>query len=154
MVGEKNHLRDREILKDIFFNSLQLADPLTKLTQIEFKKPKGRVFFVAVGKGAGRHAKAFKRHYSGISKGLVVLPENECCEDIGYKVFKASHPIPSIPGLEASKYLLREAKTLGKDDLFIFCISGGASALLPYPPKGFQLNDEIYLIKFLCYFGY
>ena len=153
MVREKEDLSDREILKDIFFNSLQLADPLTKLTQIEFKKPKGRVFFAAVGKGAGRHAKAFTRHYSGLSKGVVVLPENECCEDIGYKVFKASHPIPSIPGLEASKYLLREAKTLGKDDLFIFCISGGASALLPYPPDGFQLDDEIYLNKVLLSSG-
>ena len=153
MVGVKNNLSDREILKDIFFNSLQLADPLTKLTQIEFKKPRGRVFFVAVGKGAGRHAKAFLEHYSGPSEGLVVLPENECCEDIGYKVFKASHPVPSISGLKASKYLLREAKQLGKDDLLIFCISGGASALLPYPPEGFQLDDEIHLNRVLLSSG-
>ena len=153
MVKEKKNLSDRQILKDIFFKSLQLADPLTKLTQIEFNKPKGRVFFASVGKGAGRHAKAFSRNYSGLSEGVVVLPENECCEDIGYKVFKASHPVPSNSGLEASKYLLREAKTLGKDDLFIFCISGGASALLPYPPEEFQLDDEIYLNKVLLSSG-
>ncbi len=153
MVGEKNNLSDREILKDIFFNSLQLADPLTKLTQIQVKKPRGRVFFVAVGKGAGRHAKAFLEHYSGPSEGLVVLPENEWCEDIGFKVFKASHPIPSISGLKASKYLSKEAKMLGKDDLMIFCISGGASALLPYPPEGFNLDDEIHLNKVLLTSG-
>ena len=153
MFGEKNNLSDREILKDIFFNSLQRADPLTKLTQIEFKKPRGRVFFVAVGKGAGRHAKAFLEHYSGSSEGLVVHPENEWCEDIGFKVFKASHPVPSISGLEASKYLSKEAKRLGKDDLMIFCISGGASALLPYPPAGFNLDDEIHLNKILLTSG-
>ena len=153
MGGEKNNLSDREILKDIFFNSLQLADPITKLAQIEFKKPRGRVFFVAVGKGAGRHAKAFLEHYSGSSEGLVIHPENEWCEDIGFKVFKASHPVPSISGLEASKYLSKEAKRLGKDDLMIFCISGGASALLPYPPEGFNLDDEICLNKVLLTSG-
>ena len=153
MGGEKNNLSDKEILKDIFFNSLQLADPITKLKQIEFKKPRGRVFFVAVGKGAGRHAKAFLEHYSGSSEGLVVLPENEWCEDIGFKVFKASHPVPSISGLEASKFLSKEAKRLGKDDLLIFCISGGASALLPYPPEGFNLDDEICINKTLLTSG-
>ncbi len=153
MGGEKNNLSDREILKDIFFNSLQLADPITKLAQIEFEKPRGRVFFVAVGKGAGRHAKAFLEHYSGSSEGLVIHPENEWCEDIGFKVFKASHPVPSISGLEASKYLSKEAKRLGKDDLMIFCISGGASALLPYPPEGFNLDDEICLNKVLLTSG-
>ena len=153
MVAEKKNLSDRQILKDIFFSSLQLADPLTKLKQLSFKKPKGRVFFAAVGKGAGRHAKAFLAHYQGLSEGVVVLPENECCEDIGYKVFKASHPVPSISGLKASKYLLKEAQTLGKDDLLIFCISGGASALLPYPPEGFHLDDEIYLNRVLLSSG-
>ena len=153
MVAEKKNLSDRQILKDIFFSSLQLADPLTKLKQLSFKKPKGRVFFAAVGKGAGRHAKAFLAHYQGLSEGVVVLPENECCENIGYKVFKASHPVPSISGLKASKYLLKEAQTLGKDDLLIFCISGGASALLPYPPEGFHLDDEIHLNKVLLKSG-
>ena len=38
---------------------------------------------------------------------------------------------------------------LGKDDLLIFCISGGASALLPLPPKGYCLEDEIYLNQVL-----
>ena len=38
---------------------------------------------------------------------------------------------------------------LGKDDLLIFCISGGASALLPLPPEGYELEDEIQLNKVL-----
>ena len=57
---KKEDPSDKELLKNIFFSSLMLADPMAKLRQLEFKKPQGRLFFVAVGKGAGRHAKNVK----------------------------------------------------------------------------------------------
>ncbi|GIR95595.1 MAG: hypothetical protein CM15mP98_05650 [Paracoccaceae bacterium] len=47
--------------------------------------------------------------------------------------------------MEASNKLLKKVSKLGKNDLLIFCISGGASALLPSPPKGFSIEDEIEL---------
>ena len=150
---KKEDTSDKELLKNIFFASLQLADPVTKLGQLKFNKPLGRLFFVAVGKGAGRHAKAFKSNYDGVTDGVVILPENEECEDLGFKVFKASHPVPSSSGFKASKYLVKEAKRLREKDLLIFCISGGASALLPYPPEGFTLDDEIHLNRILLSSG-
>ena len=150
---KKEDSSDEELLRNIFFSSLKLADPVTKLSKLEFKKPLGRLFFVAVGKGAGRHAKAFKSNYESFADGVVILPENEDCEDLGFKIFKASHPVPSSSGLEASKYLVRKVKRLKEKDLLIFCISGGASALLPYPPEGFTLDDEIYLNKTLLSSG-
>ena len=150
---KKENSSDKELLKEIFFSSLRLADPVSRLRQLEFKKPLGRLFFVAVGKGAGRHAEAFKTKYDGVKDGVVILPENEECEDLGFKVFKASHPVPSYSGLQASKYLIRTAKRLSEKDLLIFCISGGASALLPYPPQGFKLDDEIHLNRVLLSSG-
>ena len=152
-VKKKEDPSDKELLKNIFFSSLSLADPVTKLRQLKFTKPPGRLFFVAVGKGSGRHAKAFKSKYNGLADGVVILPQNEECEDLGFKIFKASHPVPSSSGLEASKYLLGEVKRLGEKDLLIFCISGGASALLPYPPEGFTLDDEIHLNRTLLSSG-
>ena len=50
---------DKKILKDIFLGSLELADPVKKLEKMKFDSPLGKLFFVAVGKGAGRLAKAF-----------------------------------------------------------------------------------------------
>ena len=50
---------DKKILKDIFIESLELADPAKKLENIKFDPPLGKLFFAAVGKGAGRLAKAF-----------------------------------------------------------------------------------------------
>ncbi len=135
---------DKKILKDIFLGSLELADPVKKLEKMKFDSPLGRLFFVAVGKGAGRLAKAFFRTYKGKADGIVVIPENEKCDELGCEVIKATHPIPSQKGLDASCKLLKAISKLGKDDLLIFCISGGASALLPLPPEGYCLEDEIH----------
>ena len=146
MVKEK--FDDKQILKDIFSKSLELADPAKKIEKIKFDPPVGRLFFVAVGKGAGRLANSFKENYRGKADGIVVIPENEKCYELGFEVIKATHPIPSKRGLDASK-ILKAISKLGKDDLLIFCISGGASALLPLPPEGFALEDEIQLNKIL-----
>ena len=147
MVKEK--YGDKQILKDIFSKSLELADPAKKIEKIKFDPPVGRLFFVAVGKGAGRLANSFKKTYPRKTDGFVVIPENEKCYDLGFEVIKATHPIPSKRGLNASLKILNAISKLGKDDLLIFCISGGASALLPLPPEGFALEDEIQLNKIL-----
>ncbi len=147
MVKEK--IDDQQILKDIFSKSLELADPAKKIEKINFDPPVGQLFFVAVGKGAGRLANSFKKSYPGKADGIVVIPENEKCYESGFEVIKATHPIPSKKGLDASLKILNAISKLGKDDLLIFCISGGASALLPLPPEGFALEDEIQLNKIL-----
>ena len=151
MVKEK--FDDKLILKDIFSKSLELADPAKKIEKIKFDPPVGRLFFVAVGKGAGRLANSFKKTYPGKADGIVVIPENEKCYELGFEVIKATHPIPSKKGLDASLKILNAISKLGKDDLLIFCISGGASALLPLPPEGFALKDEIHLNKILLSSG-
>ena len=147
MVNERHD--DKKILKDVFLGSLELADPAKKLEKMKFDSPLGRLFFVAVGKGAGRLAKAFFKTYQGKADGIVVIPENENCDDLECEVIKSTHPIPSQKGLDASRKLLKAISRLGKDDLLIFCISGGASALLPLPPKGYCLEDEIHLNRVL-----
>ena len=86
---------DTQILRNIFLKSLELADPVKNLERIKFEPPSGTLVFIAVGKGAGRLAKAFKINYSGQADGIVVIPENESCEEIGFEVIKATHPIPS-----------------------------------------------------------
>ncbi len=151
MVKEK--FDDKQILEDIFSKALELADPAKKIEKIKFDPPVGRLFFVAVGKGAGRLANSFEKTYPGKADGIVVIPENEKCYELGFEVIKSTHPIPSKKGLDASLKILNAISKLEKDDLLIFCISGGASALLPLPPEGFALKDEIHLNKILLSSG-
>ena len=117
----KENIDDKQILKDIFSKSLELADPAKKIEKINFDPPVGQLFFVAVGKGAGRLANSFKKTYVGKADGIVVIPENEKCDNLGFEVIKATHPIPSKKGLDASLKILKAISKLGKDDLLIFC---------------------------------
>ena len=105
MVKEK--FDDKQILEDIFSKALELADPAKKIEKIKFDPPVGRLFFVAVGKGAGRLANSFKKTYPGKADGIVVIPENEKCYELGYEVIKSTHPIPSKKGLDASLKILK-----------------------------------------------
>ena len=59
------------------------------------------------------------------------------------RVIEAAHPVPDEAGLAASHTLLEQVAGLGADDLVIALISGGGSALLPSPPGGLTLADEI-----------
>ena len=102
---------DKKILKDIFIESLELADPAKKLEKMKFDPPLGRLFFVAVGKGAGRLANAFFKTYKEKADGIVVIPENEKCDNLGFEVIKATHPIPSQRGLDASLKILTVSYT-------------------------------------------
>ena len=61
---------DRQRLKDIFFKSLELADPIKKIEKIKIDPPFRKLFFAAVGKGAGRLAKAFEKSYQGKADGI------------------------------------------------------------------------------------
>ena len=149
----KNIDQDPKILEDIFYKTLDLVDPVKQLCNLTIEPPEERTFFAAVGKGAGRLSKAFKENFQGEASGIVVIPENECCDDLGYRVFKSSHPVPSEAGVQASKALLENVSTLCEKDLFVFMISGGASSLLPLPPDGFTLDDEINLNKSLLESG-
>ena len=104
----EENCNDGQILKDIFLKSLELSDPVKKLEKINIDPPSGRLFFAAVGKGAGRIARAFEKSYQGKADGIVVIPENEKCDVLGFEVIKATHPIPSQSGLDASTNLLNK----------------------------------------------
>ncbi len=144
---------DLKILENIFYKTIDLVDPVKQIYNLKIDPPEGKTFFAAVGKGAGRLSRAFKEIFQGEASGIVVIPENEYCEDLGYRVFKSSHPLPSETGIQASKALLDNVSSLSEKDLFVFMISGGASSLLPFPPEGFSLDDEINLNKSLLESG-
>ena len=60
----------------------------------------------------------------------------------GIAVAAAGHPIPDRRGVQAARHVLQLASSLGKDDLLIVLLSGGASSLLPLPVAGLTLVDK------------
>ena len=65
-------------------------------------------------------------------KGVLIVNE-KFSKVNGFKCFSSGHPVPNKNGLLASKFLEKYLQKLKKNDLVLFFISGGSSALAPYP---------------------
>lgn len=133
----------RRFLEALFTSAVAAADPEKVIAANLPARPKGRTVVVGAGKGAAQMAAAFERHWDGPLAGVVVTRYGYAapCEKI--EVLEASHPLPDENGLLASNRLLAEVSGLTEDDLVVALVCGGGSALLPSPPPGLTLEDEI-----------
>lgn len=54
---------------------------------------------------------------------------------------EAGHPVPDEAGINGTQEIVKLLEQAGENDLVIFLISGGGSALLPAPASGLTLSD-------------
>ncbi|MEA3537180.1 glycerate kinase [Rhizobium sp. CC-YZS058] len=141
------------MLATLFRAAVDAADPLEGMRRHLPAPPKGRTAVVGAGKGAAQMARALEALWDGPLSGVVVTRYGYGCATRSIDVIEASHPVPDAAGLTASRRLLDAVKDLTADDLVIALISGGGSALLPAPPSGFTLADEIALNEMLLASG-
>lgn len=143
----------RAFLSDLFRRAVEAADPATTIVRHLPARPKGRTIVIGAGKAACQMAKAFENAWGEPVEGLVVTRHGaeEPCRHV--RVLTASHPLPDEAGIHAARALLDQVSGLTEDDLVVALISGGGSALLPSPPEGFTLSDEIELNRALLHSG-
>lgn len=127
----------------LFDTAVAAADPETVIRDFLPAKPKGRTIVVGAGKGSAQMAHAFEKAWDGPLSGIVVTRYGYAVECERIEILEAAHPVPDAAGLAASKRLLKAVSDLAADDLVVALISGGGSALLPAPPDGMSLADEI-----------
>jgi glycerate 2-kinase len=105
----------------------------------------GRIFVIGGGKASGLMAEALedKIGMNNILTGIVN------CKGGSYstkriKVIKAGHPIPDKRGLNGVKQMLalKDKYSISNNDLVACLISGGGSALMPFPVEGISLKDK------------
>ncbi|MFW9937336.1 MAG: glycerate kinase [Candidatus Thorarchaeota archaeon] len=107
------------------------------------------IYFIGGGKASAQMAlsliKIFKKSSITNYKGLINIPENLEIENLkaNNKVTfnYASHPIPNENGLNGTKTMFKLIEKTTKKDLIICFISGGGSALLPFPKQNISLKD-------------
>ncbi|MFI0847836.1 glycerate kinase [Mesorhizobium sp. IMUNJ 23232] len=133
----------RDFLTSIFKAAVAAADPELTMRKHLPKKPKGRLVVVGAGKGSAQMAAAFERAWDGPLTGVMVTRYGYAVKCKRIEVLEAAHPVPDEAGLAASKRLLSAVSGLTEDDLVVALVSGGGSALLPSPPQGLTLADEI-----------
>lgn len=143
----------REFLASLFHAAVKAADPLTGIAARLPEKPKGKTVVIGAGKGAAQMARALESLWDGPLEGVVVTRYGYGCETEHVEIIEASHPVPDAAGLAASKRLIETVKDLSADDLVIALVCGGGSALLPSPPQGLTLEDEIALNEMLLASG-
>jgi glycerate 2-kinase len=96
---------------------------------------------VAIGKAAGRMAATLDEILGGrIAAGVVVAPAIPAARLEHFRYFEGGHPYPNSDSVAGAEAALELVSGLGADDLVIFLISGGGSALFEKP-----LNPEVSL---------
>jgi glycerate 2-kinase len=101
------------------------------------------IYVIGTGKASAAMAQAVEELLGERLKGGVVnvkyghsFPLNKI------KVNEAGHPVPDEAGFHGTEEIIQLLKKTEKNDLVLFLISGGGSALLPYPAEGVTLEEK------------
>jgi hydroxypyruvate reductase len=143
--------------REIFDAGLRAADPLEAIQQsvhvdgdrltvsdcsydlAKFRK----VSVIGAGKAAARMGLVLEELLGArIADGLVLVKYGHGLPLKKIHVIEAAHPVPDEAGLRGARQVMELVTGAGKNDLIIFLISGGGSALLPAPADGVTLEDK------------
>ncbi|MGZ8190782.1 MAG: glycerate kinase type-2 family protein [Methylococcaceae bacterium] len=105
-----------------------------------------KVHLIAFGKAACAMAKAAQDiippHLLAGKCIAVTNYENVTAID-NVDVIGASHPLPDEAGFKAAKLIAERVSTAQKGELVLILVSGGGSALIPYPVDSITLQEKI-----------
>ena len=112
------------------------------------------IFVIGAGKACAPMSSAIEDLLGErITEGMVNVKYGHVASLKHVKLVEAGHPVPDENGRDGASKILNLAKKAGKDDLVICLISGGGSALLPFPAPGLTLRDKQNTIKELISCG-
>ena len=143
----------RALLRAMFDAAIAAALPDKTLPAYLPKPPKGRTLVVGCGKAAASMAKAVEDHWPGELSGMVVTRYGYNVPTQTIEVVEAAHPVPDESGRKAAERMLNMVQGLSADDLVLFLVSGGGSALLSLPAPGLALADKQAINKALLKSG-
>jgi glycerate 2-kinase len=143
----------RALLRAMFDAAIAAALPDKTLPDYLPKPPKGRTLVVGCGKAAGSMAKAVEDHWPGELSGMVVTRYGYSVPTKRIEVVEAAHPVPDEAGRKAAEHMLKMVQGLSADDLVLFLVSGGGSALLSLPAPGLTLANKQAINKALLKSG-
>ena len=126
----------------MFDAAVAAASPKLRIPHHLPAPPKGRTIVVGAGKASAAMAKAVEDAWPGPLSGLVVTRYGHAVPCKRIEIVEAAHPVPDEAGHRAAQRMLEMVKGLGRDDLVLALISGGASALLSLPGQGLAFRDK------------
>jgi glycerate 2-kinase len=109
-----------------------------------------RISLIGAGKASAAMAQAMEEILGQrLDSGLVITKYKHALPLEKVQVIEAGHPVPDEAGFRGAQQVVRFLQTTNDKDLIFFLISGGGSALLPYPSEGLTLEDKQEVTKIL-----
>ncbi len=122
--------------------TLSLKNGLLQIGKISYLLGEiAHLYIVAFGKAAPAMASTASTIIGDALDGGIVVSKYATADDLSkLEMLLAGHPVPDERSLTSGKAILKLLRKCGKDDLVIFLISGGGSALVTAPFEGIPLS--------------
>lgn len=121
---------------------------LTIAGKIYFLDQYHRVLIVSIGKAAVPMGAACIEVFGSFFSEGILLTKTGYAKNLvdptrmsGLQILEAGHPLPDERGVRGATSITKLLTSADKDDLVVFLISGGGSALLTSPAVGISLAD-------------
>src|SRR5690349_13224947 len=141
----------------IFRASLAAADPAGAVERHLSRRSYERfrnIYVIGAGKAGAAMARAAERVLGRrISGGLINVKDGHVAKLRRIELNECSHPVPDERGVAGARRIAQIASEVGRGDLVLCLISGGASALLPLPSPGITLEEKQAATKLLLACG-
>lgn len=112
------------------------------------------LYIVGAGKAGALMAKAMERLLGRrITEGVINVKDGHVTALKRIELVECGHPVPDERGVAGARRIAAIAAKAGADDLVICLISGGASALMPFPADPVTLDEKQQTTKLLLACG-
>ena len=152
----------KKIATEIFLRAVSAVDPSKRLREILtveqdtlrvktdersedlfHLKAFKNIFLIGTGKASASMAQTMENLLGDrISSGVITTKLGHGLPLKWTELIEAGHPIPDRNGLEGARRIRSLLKDSGREDLVLFVLSGGGSALLPLPVEGITLEEK------------
>lgn len=127
---------------------VSLEDGKLRIDEKEYTIPEGgRIFCLGIGKSSIPMAQALINKLGNLISKTMVVTKHAFNENMlinsesSMILFEGDHPLPGSRSLTAGRAVVDFVSELRQDDLLIFVLSGGGSALAISPLSGISLVD-------------
>jgi hydroxypyruvate reductase len=123
---------------------VSVRDGVLQVNRKRYKLAKFRnIYVVGAGKASAAMAVAVERLLGKqITEGFINVKYGHLAKVRRIQLNECGHPVPDENGVRGAQEIGRIAAKAGENDLVLFLVSGGASALLPFPAQPITLVEK------------
>lgn len=166
--GEGAGAEMRELARRVFLHAVEeSAIPRVFAQQVEYEAGAlrigedlyrladySKVLAIAFGKAAHTMTEALVGQVGRTASGIIACSTEPHSQLPGFRYFRGAHPVPNAESVAAGAAILKMLSNAGEQDLVIFLLSGGGSAMVEKPvDDDIALDDLIATYRVLVHSG-